>query len=191
MISSNYIKSALKWGRLNRIGAQVFSRACEETISRRLRSIRGSVKPESSVATSDVGEDAMQQAREPINIVYIDPSRAYQRLMRMALTETGMAHGLRAFPSVIGALDSLASPKSPRVDLVVVNVSLPMLEIQEAVASLRRLPPLAAARFAITIIDAYDRPRVPPGCIPLMKPVDSGQLRALLQPLAAKQKAAS
>jgi CheY-like chemotaxis protein len=119
-----------------------------------------------------------------VNILLVEPSPADRRWLELMLAEADIPHVLRAFPSALLALHVLGNEADHTFDVAIVNMMLPMLDIEDAVARLRSLPELAAAKVAITITAEHDYQYVPRGCHALMKPVDVEQLRAFLKPWA-------
>lgn len=118
-----------------------------------------------------------------LQIVLIEPSAPARQWIRLMLREAGIPHDVREFRSVLVALQDLREGVMGKVDLVIVNIVLPVLEVSEAVARLRELPAVADAVCAITVLDEHDGNRIPNGCHALVKPVSTEALRTLLQNL--------
>lgn len=114
------------------------------------------------------------------NAVVIEPSEPDRYWMRMTISETGIPHSLREFPTCIHALDALGSVEAPAVDLVFITVAPADLSIAEAVLHLSRLPALKRARFVVTIVDKSEIIRVPAGCHSIMKPANPEDIRGIV-----------
>jgi hypothetical protein len=76
--------------------------------------------------------------------------------------------------------DCRTAPIGP-VDVLIINVVLPVLDLAEALARLRELPGLAQARCAVTVLDDLDNAHIPAGCDTLTKPVTAEALRRFLR----------
>lgn len=114
-------------------------------------------------------------------ILAVEPSPADVRWLRLVLEESGVEFELVSFPSAVAALAGLDGSPGP-YDAVIVNYHLPCLDIADAVARLREMPAVEHATIAVTIALPVERDLLPPGCVPLMKPVDIDQIKALFPP---------
>jgi CheY-like chemotaxis protein len=116
-----------------------------------------------------------------ITVLLIEPSEPDRYWMQLMLRETGIEYTLHEFPSAIAALEDLAAAPIGPVDVVIVNVVLPVLEIGDAIARLRALRDLRDSRYAVTVLDEHDAIRIPRGCGTLVKPVSAEALRRFLE----------
>ena len=108
-----------------------------------------------------------------MRIAVIDPDPAARRWLRLMLDEIGACNDFTEFPSVAQAAPLLYR-STYRFDWVFVNYRLPIMEIDEAVHTLRLLPCMRKARIAVTTTLEVDE--VPAGCARLVKTVQPGDL---------------
>lgn len=121
-----------------------------------------------------------EAAISPLRILLIGASDAQEYWIRGAIRESGVPHEVTSFSSAIAALDGWHTV-SKEIDVMFVNVKLPLLEIAEAVASLKRLPGLSSARVAVFVVDKSEIAAVPFGCHAVLMPGDPQDVVAVLR----------
>jgi CheY-like chemotaxis protein len=123
----------------------------------------------------------------PVRILHFEPNQPDSHWLRIVLDEMEVAYEMHQYNSV----GNFQADLLPAIDLVIVNHTMPLLEISDAIRRLRAVPSLAAIPIIVSISQDHEKTFAPDATGFLYKPADAGQMAALLALIPGRQSSAS